>query len=179
MDWEPAWHARSPGSLSQCACTGPGGWMGAWWRMLGRRPQSSHTEFEGGSGSQKPNDPTGEETHKRWRNDAYTLQRCSFPFIITCFSKQGSSALFLNWNLLPFLDPRPNPINFCWICEVLTVLMLTLMTGMRERQDDVGSGLSALMFTLHGDQRHLVFQQLNSATFLVSTTHLAVTRKWK
>lgn len=33
--------------------------------------------------------------------------------------------------------------------------MLTLITGMRERQDDVGSGLSALMFTLQEDRETL------------------------
>lgn len=39
--------------------------------------------------------------------------------------------------------------------------MLTLMTGMRERQDDEGSGLSALMVTLTNSQRtqfHLLLQ---------------------
>lgn len=33
--------------------------------------------------------------------------------------------------------------------------MFTLMTGMRERHDDVGSGFSALMVTLKQDQKSL------------------------
>lgn len=41
--------------------------------------------------------------------------------------------------------------------EVLTVLMLTLMTGMSERHEDAGSGLSALMFTLYHNQRTLSY----------------------
>lgn len=50
--------------------------------------------------------------------------------------------------------------------------MLTLMTGMRERHDEVGSGLSALMFTLYEDQK--TFSQSNSTTLPVSAIHLAV-----
>lgn len=45
--------------------------------------------------------------------------------------------------------------------------MFTLMTGMRDRQDDVVSGLSALMFTLHEDQRIKI--GFNSTTFPIST----------
>lgn len=117
VDWEPAWHAHSPASLWRCACTGPGGWMEAWWRTSGRHPQNSHTEFGGGSGSQMPDGPAVEQTH--------------------------------NNRTRPKHEPWPNSTQLLFkICEVLTVLMLTLMTGMRERQDDVGSGLSALMFTL-------------------------------
>lgn len=39
--------------------------------------------------------------------------------------------------------------------------MLTLMTGMRERQDDEGSGLSALMFTLTTKSEELIVNLLN------------------
>lgn len=49
--------------------------------------------------------------------------------------------------------------------------MFTLMTGMRERQDDDGSGLSALMFTLKEGQKTV---QFDAVTFPVRTIHLAV-----
>ena len=88
------------------------------------------------------------------------------------------SHLFILTNLsrASFLKPLTKTI-FGWIYEVLTVLMLTLMTGMRERQDDVGSWLSALMFTLYGD--HRTFGQFNSTTFPVNSIHLAVWENWQ
>lgn len=53
-----------------------------------------------------------------------------------------------------FDDQNPGPF-FCYTLTVLTVLMFTLMTGMRERQDDAGSGLSALIFTLHKEEQRI------------------------
>lgn len=121
VDWEPAWPARFPVSLWRCACTGPGGWMEAWWRTWGRRPRSSHTESVGGSGSQTPSDPAEEERHRKLN-------------VISTIKILG---------------------RFCCTLMVLTVLMFTLMTGMRERQDDAGSGLSALIFTLHKEEKKI------------------------
>lgn len=67
-------------------------------------------------------------------------------------SERCSEAIFKTGTSLPFIEPRSNLRQLLLtICEVLTVLMLTLMTGMRERHDDEGSGLSALMFTLKED----------------------------
>lgn len=119
VDWEPAWHGRSPASLWQCACTGPGGWREAWWRTSRKHPQSSCTRFEGGNGSQKPDDP------------ASKVKECS-----ETLQETAEISLFL---------PRAPTLR---ICGVLTVLILTLMTGISERHDDEGSGLSAFMFTL-------------------------------
>lgn len=48
---------------------------------------------------------------------------------------------------------------------ILTVLMLTLMTGMRERQDDAGSGLSALIFTLHREGQTVSHSSLAALHF--------------
>lgn len=39
------------------------------------------------------------------------------------------------------------------VTAILTVLMLTLMTGMRDLQEDDGSGVSVLMWTLKQQQQ--------------------------
>lgn len=47
--------------------------MEAWWHTSGKHPQSSHTEFGGGSGFQMQDDPTGEQTHMQLRDETRGL----------------------------------------------------------------------------------------------------------
>lgn len=100
--------------------------MVAWWRMSRRHPQSSRTRFEGGDGFQMPDDPARQQRK---------------------IEKAGT--------LLAFFKALWKICADCHISKILTVLILTLMTGMRERQEDEGSGLSAFMFTLE-NQRTLL-----------------------
>ena len=124
--------------------------MEVWWRTSGRHLQSGHKVSGGGSDSQMPNVPLRRAKRHEKRSKAkmpVCLFFALFSTVIVSLVKQKKK------NKKKMLL-HPLEHNLCGLLR-LTVLMLTLMTGIRERQDDVGSGLSALMFTLEKKQRTL------------------------
>lgn len=132
VDWEPAWHGHFQASLWQCAWIGRGGWMEAWWRKSKKHLQSSHTGSGVDGDCQMPNVPT--------KGGGGRMENRIFILLCSLFLPHSND----QWPNGFIVEAR----DAFTVCVVLTVLMLSLMTGIRERHDELGSGLSALMFTL-------------------------------